>query len=438
MRYGEATVTVVDPRSYMTYQPFLPEAAAGSISPRHVVVPLRRVLPKEAEVLTGRVTSIDQDRKVATIAPLVGDAYELPFDYLVIALGAVSRTFPIPGLAEQGIGMKGIEEAIGLRNHVLEQLDKADSTTDEEIRRRALTFGFVGGGFAGAETVGEVEDMVRDAAKYYRSISREDMRFILVDAADKILPEVGPKLGKYGKEHLESRGVEVYLNTSMESCVDGHVVLKNGLEVDSDTIVWTAGVKPNPALARFGLPLGPRGHVDCEPTLQVKGMDYVWAAGDNAQVPDLAARKAGVENAWCPPNAQHALRQAKVLGDNVISGMRGFPQKEYSHANKGAVAGLGLHKGVAMIVLGKKTRIKLKGRLAWYMHRGYHGLAMPTWNRKIRVFADWTLGMFLKREVVSLGAIESPREEFYEAAKPAPAPAAAAQPQKTEERAKAS
>ncbi|MFC3351616.1 NAD(P)/FAD-dependent oxidoreductase [Streptomyces echinoruber] len=438
MRYGEATVTVVDPRSYMTYQPFLPEAAAGSISPRHVVVPLRRVLPKEAEVLTGRVTSIDQDRKVATIAPLVGDAYELPFDYLVIALGAVSRTFPIPGLAEQGIGMKGIEEAIGLRNHVLEQLDKADSTTDEEIRRRALTFVFVGGGFAGAETVGEVEDMVRDAAKYYRSISREDMRFILVDAADRILPEVGPKLGKYGKEHLESRGVEVYLNTSMESCVDGHVVLKNGLEVDSDTIVWTAGVKPNPALARFGLPLGPRGHVDCEPTLQVKGMDYVWAAGDNAQVPDLAARKAGVENAWCPPNAQHALRQAKVLGDNVISGMRGFPQKEYSHANKGAVAGLGLHKGVAMIVLGKKTKIKLKGRLAWYMHRGYHGLAMPTWNRKIRVFADWTLGMFLKREVVSLGAIESPREEFYEAAKPAPAPAAAAQPQKTEERAKAS
>ncbi len=256
MRYGEATVTVVDPRSYMTYQPFLPEAAAGSISPRHVVVPLRRVLPK-AEVLTGRVTTIDQDRKVATVAPLVGEAYELPFDYLVIAMGAVSRTFPIPGLAEQGIGMKGIEESIGLRNHVLEQLDKADSTTDEDVRRKALTFVFVGGGFAGAETIGEVEDMARDAAKYYTNVKREDMRFILVDAADKILPEVGPKLGAYGKEHLESRGVEIYLSTSMDSCVDGHVVLKNGLEVDSSTIVWTAGVKPNPALARFGLPLGP-------------------------------------------------------------------------------------------------------------------------------------------------------------------------------------
>ncbi|MGY0061057.1 NAD(P)/FAD-dependent oxidoreductase [Streptomyces sp. LZ34] len=424
MRYGEATVTVVDPRSYMTYQPFLPEAAAGSISPRHVVVPLRRVLPK-AEVLTGRVTTIDQDRKVANIQPLVGEAYELPFDYLVIALGAVSRTFPIPGLAENGIGMKGIEEAIGLRNHVLEQLDKADSTTDEEIRRKALTFVFVGGGFAGAETIGEVEDMARDAAKYYPNVKREDMRFVLVDAADKILPEVGPKLGQWGLEHLQKRGIEVYLGTSMDSCIDGHVVLKNGLEVDSNTIVWTAGVKPNPALARFGLPLGPRGHVDTAPTLQVRGTEYIWAAGDNAQVPDLAAG----EGAWCPPNAQHALRQAKVLGDNVISGMRGFPQREYKHANKGAVAGLGLHKGVAMIVFGK-TKIKLKGRLAWYMHRGYHGMAMPTFNRKIRVVADWTLGMFLKREVVSLGAMENPREEFYEAAAPVSAAAAAKQAEK--------
>src|SRR6476646_2478495 len=427
MRYGEATVTVVDPRSYMTYQPFLPEAAAGSISPRHVVVPLRRVV-RGAEVLTGRVTTIDQDRKVATISPLVGEAYELPFDYLVIAMGAVSRTFPIPGLAEQGIGMKGIEESIGLRNHVLEQLDKADSPTDEEIRRKALTFVFVGGGFAGAETIGEVEDMARDAAKYYPNVKREDMRFILVDAADKILPEVGPQLGQWGLEHLQERGIEVYLSTSMTSCVDKHVVLANGLEVDASTIVWTAGVKPNPALTRFGLPLGPRGHVDTAATLQVQGTDYIWAAGDNAQIPDLAAG----EGAWCPPNAQHALRQAKVLGDNVISGMRGFPQQDYKHANKGAVAGLGLHKGVAMIVVGK-MKSKLKGRLAWYMHRGYHGMAMPTWNRKIRIFADWTLAMFLKREVVSLGAMETPREEFYEAAKPAPVAAA---PAKTEEKAK--
>ncbi|KRV48813.1 NADH dehydrogenase [Wenjunlia vitaminophila] len=409
LRYDEATLTVVDPRSYMTYQPFLPETAAGSISPRHVVVPLRRMLPK-AEVLTGHVTSIDQERRVATVAPLVGDPYELRFDYLVIALGAVSRTFPIPGLAENGIGMKGVEEAISLRNHILEQLDKADSTTDEEVRRKALTFVFVGGGFAGAETIGEVEDMARYATKYYRNVKREDMRFILVDAANRVLPEVGPKLGAWGLKHLKERGIEVYLETSLVSCVDKHVVLKNGLEVDASTIVWTAGVKPNPALANFGLPLGPRGHVDTAPNLQVRGTDYVWAAGDNAQVPDLAVG----EGAWCPPNAQHALRQSKVLADNVIAAMRGFPQVEYKHKNKGAVAGLGLHKGVALLF----GKIRLKGRLAWYCHRGYHGLAMPTFNRKIRVFAEWLLAAFLKRDVVSLGAMEHPREEFSLAAAP--------------------
>ena len=340
MRDGEATVTVVDPRAYMTYQPFLPETAAGSISPRNVVVPMRRAVP-------------------------------------------------------------------------------------------------------GAETIGEVEDLARDAAKFYKNVKREDMRFVLVDAADKVLPEVGPELGVYGRKHLESRGIVVYLSTTMPSCVDGLVVLSNGLEVDSNTIVWTAGVKPNPALSRFGLPLGPRGHVDTQATLQVAGSDYIWAAGDNAQVPDLVGRANGNPNAWCPPNAQHAMRQAKVLGDNVVSGMRGFPQGEYKHANKGAVAGLGLHKGVAMIVMGK-MKIKLKGRLAWYMHRGYHGLAMPTYNRKIRVIAEWTINMFQKRDITALGALETPREEFYEAAKPAPKPAAEApkaeekKDDKVEEKAKAS
>lgn len=248
MRYGEATVTVVDPRSYMTYQPFLPEAAAE----QHLPAARRRPAAACTSQGGGPHRPGHHHRpgpQGSHGRPLVGEAYELPFDYLVIAMGAVSRTFPIPGLAEQGIGMKGIEEAIGLRNHVLEQLDKADSTTDEDVRRKALTFVFVGGGFAYAETIGEVEDMARDAAKYYSSVSREDMRFILVDAADKILPEVGPKLGQYGKEHLESRGVEIYLSTSMDSCVDGHVVLKNGLEVDSNTIVWTVGVKPNPVLS---------------------------------------------------------------------------------------------------------------------------------------------------------------------------------------------
>ena len=391
MRYGEATVTVVDPRSYMTYQPFLPEAAAGSISPRHVVVPLRRVLPK-AEVLTGRVTTIDQDRKVATSRRWSARRTSCPSTTWSSRMGAVSRTFPIPGLAEQGIGMKGVEEAIGLRNHVLEQLDKADSTTDEDVRRKALTFVFVGGGFAGAETIGEVEDMARDAAKYYTNVPARGHALHPRRRRRQDPPRGRPEARRVRQGAPRgAAGSRSTFSTSMDSCVDGHVVLKNGLEVDSSTIVWTAGVKPNPALARFGLPLGPRGHVDADATLQVQGTDYIWAAGRQRPGPGPGRPQGRHENAWCPPNAQHALRQAKVLGDNVISGMRGFPQKDYKHANKGAVAGLGLHKGVAMIVMGK-MKIKLKGRLAWYMHRGYHGLAMPTWNRKIRVFADWTLG----------------------------------------------
>ncbi|MFF4342348.1 NAD(P)/FAD-dependent oxidoreductase [Kitasatospora sp. NPDC001540] len=421
MRYGEATVTVVDPRSYMTYLPFLPEAAGGNVAPRNLVAPLRSAL-KKAEVLTGHVTEVDHARKVATIQPAAGDSYELPFEYLVVATGSVSRTFPIPGLAEHGIGMKTVEEAISLRNHVMAQLDKAESTTDEDVRRKALTFVVIGGGFAGIETVAEIEDMARDAAKIYKTVSRSDMRFVVVEAANRILPEMGPDLGLWTKGRLEERDIEVYIETSMESCVDQHVVLKNGMEFDASTIVWTAGVKPNPVVNRFGLPLGPRGHVDTAATLQVQGFDYVWAAGDNAQVPDLAAG----EGAWCPPNAQHAVRQAAVLGDNVIAGMRGFPQAEYKHKNLGAVAGLGLHKGVA-ILFGK---IKLKGRLAWWFHRGYHGAMVPTMNRKIRVFTDWTLAMFLKRETVGLSEMEKPFDAFQEATAPAPKPAAAAAPEK--------
>jgi NADH dehydrogenase len=423
LRYGEATVTVVDPRPYMTYLPFLPEAVGGNVAPRNLVAPLRRVL-KKAEVLTGTVTSVDQSSKLATIQPAAGPSYELPFDYMVVATGSISRTFPIPGLAEHGIGMKSVEEAISLRNHIMAQLDRAESTTDEAIRRQALTFVFIGGGFAGAETLAEAEDMARDATKYYNHVKREDMRFILVEAANRILPEVGPELGRWTQERLEERGIEVYLETSMESCVDKHVVLKNGVEVDASTIVWTAGVRPSPALAHFGLPLGPRGHVDTLPTLQVKGVDHVWAAGDNAQVPDLAAG----EGAWCPPNAQHAVRQAPVLADNVIAAMRGFPQQEYKHKNQGAVAGLGLHKGVALLF----GKYQLKGRPAWWFHRAYHGARVPTFNRKVRVFADWTLAMFLKRETVGLVEMEKPREPFVEAAAPVvPAQAAApAEPKK--------
>ena len=401
----EALVTVVDPRSYMTYQPFLPEAAAGSLSPRHVVVPLRSVL-KRAEVLTARVTDIDHERKVASIEPIAGEPYEIEFDQVVIAVGSIARTLPIPGLAENGIGFKQIEEAIALRNHVLGQMDIAATTKDEKIRRRALTFVFVGGGFAGIEAIAELEDMARDACKIYPNISPEDMRWVMVEGSGRILPEVRPALGEYTVQELEKRGIQVKLNTFLESCVNRRVQLSDGTKMVASTIVWTAGVKPNPVVQRFGVPLGERGHVVANPTLQVEGFTNVWAAGDGAQVPDLAN-----PGKWCSPSAQHAVRQAKQLADNVVAAVRGFEPREYKHKHVGSVASLGLHKGVADVY-----NVRLRGWPAWFMHRTYHMSRVPTTNRKIRVIADWTLALFFRREAVGLGSLERPREEFAEAA----------------------
>src|SRR4051795_12680743 len=231
LRPGEADVVVVDPRSYMTYQPFLPEAAAGSVEPRHVVVPLRRVL-RDCVVLTGRVDSIDHAKRVARIKPVLGEGYDLTYDVVVVAPGSIARTLPIPGLAERGIGFKQVEEAISLRNKVLEQLDLATTITDHAARKRLLTFVFVGGGYAGIEALAELEDMAAYATRYYPELSKGDIRFVLVEATGRILPEVGEDLGRYTVRELVRRKIDVRLDTRLESCVDGHVVLSDGTEFD--------------------------------------------------------------------------------------------------------------------------------------------------------------------------------------------------------------
>ncbi|MEJ7691269.1 MAG: FAD-dependent oxidoreductase [Nocardioidaceae bacterium] len=317
LRRGEARVTVIDPRSAMTYQPFLPEAAAGSLEPRHVVVPLRRTL-KGCEVLTARVVGIDHAAKRLTVEPPQGDAYELSYDELVVAAGSVARTLPIPGLKEIGMGFKQIEEAIALRNQVLDRLDVATSTMDQATRTCALTFVFVGGGYAGVEALAEIEDMARFATRYYESITADDLRFVLVEASDRILPEVGPDMGRYTVKRLRDRGIEVRLNTRLESATDHHIVLSDGDEFDADTLVWTAGVKANPLLASTDLPLDDKGRVKARPNLTVDGVEHAWSAGDNAAVPDLTH-----PGQLCSPSAQHAVRQARLLAANVVRSLRG-------------------------------------------------------------------------------------------------------------------
>jgi NADH dehydrogenase len=408
----EAEIVVIEPQPYMTYQPFLPEAAAGSISPRHVVVPLRRVLDK-CKVVIGEARKIDHAKRIATVSTLAteeeGSAdLEVAYDQLVIAPGSVSRTLPVPGLADYGIGFKTLEEAIGLRNHVLEQLDIAASTRDVEVRAAALTFIFVGGGYAGVEALGELEDMARYALRYYHNITAEDMKWVLVEASGRILPEVGEEMGKYAIRELRSRNIDIRLETRLESCENRVAVLDDGSRLPTRTLVWTAGVKPRPLLRRTDLPLNGRGRIACEATLQVQGTEGAWAAGDAAAVPDLTADEPGGE---CAPNAQNAVRQAKVLADNIVAQLRGRPLGEYRHKYVGSVASLGLHRGVAFFY-GRK----IKGYPAWFMHRAYHLSRVPTFNRKARVFAEWTLAGLFKREIVSLGSLEHPRAEFELAA----------------------
>ncbi|MFI8323806.1 NAD(P)/FAD-dependent oxidoreductase [Streptomyces sp. NPDC085529] len=418
LRRGAAEIVVVTPDPYMTYQPFLPEAAAGSLSPRHVVVPLRRVLDR-CRLLIGEVASLDHAKRTAILTTLATDEegagpVALTYDELVLAPGSVSRTLPVPGLADHGIGFKTVEEAIGLRNHVLEQLDIASSTRDPALRDAALTFVFVGGGYAGVEALAELEDMARYATRYYHNIKPEDLRWVLVEAAGRILPEVGDEMGRYAVRELRGRNVDVRLDTRLDSCEDRVAVLSDGTRLPTRTVVWTAGVKPAPVLAATDLPLDERGRIRCTARLTVDGTPHAWAAGDAAAVPDLTAKEPGTP---CAPNAQHAVRQAKVLAENLAASLQGRPLKEYAHAYAGSVASLGLHKGVAH-VYGRK----LKGYPAWLMHRAYHLSRMPTANRKARVLAEWTLSGLFKREIVSLGSLEHPRAEFELAAAPPPPP----------------
>ncbi|WP_370741054.1 NAD(P)/FAD-dependent oxidoreductase [Cellulomonas telluris] len=409
----DAAIVVVDPRPYMTYAPFLPEAAAGSIDPRNVVAPHRRAL-KGIDVLQGHVTQIEHANRRVQITPVEGEPYWVTYDHLVVGLGSVARTLPIPGLAEQGIGFKNVEEAIALRNHVLGRIDVASSTWDPELRKKMLTFVFVGGGFAGIEALAEIEDMARYAVQHYRQIEQEELRFVLVEGSPRILPEVSEELGGYTLEQLRKRNIEIFLSTFLNSCVDGHIVLSNGTEFDAETVVWTAGVKANPVLKDSDLPLDRMGRVIANEYLQVTDENGTvvadaYAAGDCAAVPDLFN-----PGKTCPPNAQHALRQGNHIGDNLAVVLRSGQPTPYKHKNVGAVASLGMYKGVAQMF----GRIKVRGFLAWVLHRTYHVFAMPTVNRKIRIMAGWTGALLLRREVVALGSLHDPRAEFRAAAVP--------------------
>jgi NADH:quinone reductase (non-electrogenic) len=388
---GRRGATIVNPQNSMLFSALLPEAASGTLEPRHVVVPLRAMCP-HAELVLGHATAIDVELRSVRVDSLQGPV-EITYRDLVVALGSISRALPIPGLADHALGFKDLADAIHLRNHVLQRLEAADVATDEAHRRRELTFVFIGAGYAGVEALAELADLVRDALRFYPSLRQTPQRWVLADAAPKILPEIPKRLGEYAARQLLKRGVEIHVETTLESVEAGAATLSNGDRIPTHTLVWTAGVRASPELPRFGLPLDERGRVQVDELLRVQGHDHVWALGDAAAVPNRATPEE-VD----PPTQQHALRQARRLAKNLA----GEP-KPYRYRMLGQAATLGRYKGIAD-VLG----LRFRGFPGWFITRTYHLYQLPLFSRKLRVVADWTTSLFFRRDIAELSSLGHP------------------------------
>jgi len=387
---GSRGATIVNLENFMLFTSMLPEAASGTIEPRHVVVPLRQMCP-HAELLLGRVTGEhDSESRTVRVETEAG-SFAVRYERLVVALGGGPRPLPVPGLVEHALAFRTLADAIFLRNHVLRRLEAADAALSDAERERQLAFLFVGAGYAGVEALAELADLVRDALRAYPRLRGARQRWVLVDAAPKILPEIPSRLGDYAAKELAGRGVEIHVGTSLERIDAGRAFLSNGTEFDTETLVWTTGVRPNPLVGALGLPLDERGRVEVDEYLKVS--ERIWALGDCARVPNLAT-----PDAPDPPTQQHALRQARRLAKNLA----GEPQP-YRYRMLGQVATLGRYKGVAD-VLG----LRLRGFPAWLVTRTYHLYQLPLPSRKLHVVVDWTVSLAFKRDIAELGLLGHP------------------------------
>lgn len=387
-------VLLVAPENFLLFAPLLPEAAAGTIEPRHAVIPLREML-RRTQLLVGQVTSIDLESRTAVAEDLTGTQHKLAWKHLVLSPGSVPSVVAVPGLVEHAVGFKTLADAIWLRNRVLRQLETADATADAERRRELLTFTFVGGGYAGVEALAEMESLVSDALPTYPSLSRDDLRWVLIEARNSLLPGLDPKLARYSERHLRRRGVEIHLETWLESCEDRRVVVsKPGVEpYVSDTIVWATGQRPSPLVSGLGLDLDEAGRLIVDDHIRAVGRTDVFALGDAAAVPDP-------DGGICPGTAQHAVRQAKVCAHNVAAALGVGAPVRFTYRNRGLAVTLGRNQGTAQVF-----RFTFTGLVAWLMGRSYHLLMMPGLARKVRVVADWTTAMLFPRDLSQLGAL---------------------------------
>jgi NADH:ubiquinone reductase (H+-translocating) len=397
LRPGEASVTVVDAQSYMTYQPFLPEAAAGNLEPRHVVVPLREHLER-TDLLLGRVTGADPDARNVFVTTAEGQDRALEYDQLIVTLGSVSRTLPVPGLREYAVGFKTLSDAIALRNQIIHTLERAESVDDEEHRRALLTYVFVGAGYAGLEGLAELQDFAADVVDLYPRSRVEGLRFILVEARDRVMPEISADLAAFATSELRKRGIDVRTGTTVERISADSVELSDGEVVPCRTVAWTAGVRPAPVIAEMGLPLDGTGRIVVDRYCKVEGREGVWAIGDCAAVPDPA--KPG---SAAPPTCQHALRQGRTVAGNVAAALGAGRPKPFTYKTLGVFVDMGHQKAVAETV-----GIKWRGFPAWFLARTYHLAMMPGTSRKLRLVVDWTVDLLFGRDTSELGQLGHP------------------------------
>ena len=393
---ASARVTLVNDVNFMLFTPLLPGAAGGTIEPRHVVVPLREKLHR-TDLRLGRVIGASPDANCIRVRTLEGREEDVRYDHLIVALGSVSRTLPIPGLVEHATGFKTLPEAIGMRNKLIRHLEMAESLEQPAEREPYLNFVFVGGGYAGVEGLAELQDFAADAIEEYPRCRTQGMRWILVEAAERIMRETAPDLAEFCTRELRGRGIEIYTNTTLEEVTATTARLSDGQVVPTRSVCWTAGVRPHPVVERLGLPLV-RGRIEVDSYMQVAGRENVWAIGDCAAVPDPAK---GYKEAT-PPTSQHSLRQGRNVARNVAAAIGTGRKRPFRYKTLGAFVDLGRRKAVASTV-----GIKWRGTPAWLLARTYHLLLMPGIGRKARLLVDWNVNLLFGRDLAELGQLGS-------------------------------
>lgn len=390
-RRDDVEITIVDQENFFTFTPLLPEVPSGSIQPKHIVFPLRALL-KRTRVKQADVKAIDLKRRLVVAAHCGKCGSDIvEFDQLVLALGSVPNYFGLSGVAEHALTIKSLNDATALHAHVIDRLEHADLQHDPAARRDLLTFVVAGGGFAGVETLAELNDFVRGARRFYPNVCDEDIRMVLVHSGGRILPEVSQSLSAYALKKLRSRRVEVLLETRVRSCDADRIQLSSGEELPAGAFVWAAGTAPSPILDRLDLPRTKSGRVDVDPTMAVKGRPGLWAVGDSASIPDV------VTGGLCPPTAQFALRQGRRLAKNIVAVMNGEPPQSLRFRTLGLLAGLGRRSAVAEIL-----GLRFSGFFAWWLWRTIYLMKLPGFERKLRVALDWTFDLFFARDIIYL------------------------------------